>query len=59
MIVASDVNKWSKRYRRVVNWSPPYIRYNLVPVTRIAFWRNRRGDGEEDIAIRGRLWPEM
>ena len=27
MIVAGDVNKWSKRYRRVANLSPPYIRY--------------------------------
>ena len=39
--------------------SPPHIRYNLVPVTRIAFWWNKRGDGEEDVTTRGRMWPEM
>ena len=41
--VPPDVNKWSNHTEELSSLSPPppYIRYNLVPVTRIAFWRSK------------------
>ena len=53
--VPPDVNKWSNRTEKLSSLFPPYIRYNLVPVTRIAF----RRDEEEDDTTRGRIWPKM
>ena len=36
-----DVNKLSNHTEELSSLFPPYIRYNLVPVTRIASWRSK------------------
>ena len=36
--VPPDVNKWSNRTEELSSLFLPYIHYNLVPVTWIAFW---------------------
>ena len=43
--VPPDVNKWSNRTEELSSLFPQYIRYNVVPVTRIGFQQNMRGYG--------------